>query len=96
MAKLEDLKQNMTVKGVLPNGLVTVINVDWIGDFSINLTYRDSEGNLGNELLYRDRETTIEIMDEGAPWTYNGDGAMFRLVSEAYRIKLAYIFDPYL
>jgi SNF2 family DNA or RNA helicase len=29
-------------------------------------------------------------------WTFDGDGAMLRLVSEAHRIRLAYLFDPLL
>lgn len=28
------------------------------------------------------------------PWSFDGDGALFRLVSEATRIRLAYLFDP--
>ena len=31
-----------------------------------------------------------------APWSFDGDGGMLRLVSEGYRIRLAYLFDPYL
>jgi SNF2 family DNA or RNA helicase len=30
------------------------------------------------------------------PWSFDGDGDLFRLVSEAKRIDLAYLFDPYL
>lgn len=29
------------------------------------------------------------------PWTFQADSRLFKLVSEAYRIKLAYLFDPY-
>lgn len=32
----------------------------------------------------------------GGPPRFDGDGALFRLVSEAYRIRLAYLFDPML
>ncbi len=46
--------------------------------------------------LYRDREPTLEIASVGRPWSFDGDGALFRLVSEAYRIRLAYLFDPLL
>jgi len=30
------------------------------------------------------------------PWTFDSDGGLFRLASEAYRIHLAHLFDPYL
>src|SRR5438094_9590540 len=32
----------------------------------------------------------------GRPWGFDSDGEMFRLVSEAKRISLGYLFDPYL
>jgi superfamily II DNA or RNA helicase len=84
------------VKGILPDGLVTVVDVKWHGSAVVELTYKEASGRLGNELLYRDREPTIEIVSKGRPWSFDGDGAMLRLVSEAYRIRLAYLFDPLL
>lgn len=51
---------------------------------------------MGSELLYRDREATLEIAQAGRPWSFDADGAMLRLVSETYRIRLAHLFDPYL
>ncbi len=96
MAQLEQLTRGATVKGILPDVLVTVVDVEWHGDSAITLTYRDATGRLGNEILFRDREPTIEIATVGLPWSFNGDGALLRLVSEAYRIHLAYLFDPLL
>ena len=29
-------------------------------------------------------------------WSFDGDGALFRLVSKAHRIRLAHLFDPVL
>jgi len=33
---------------------------------------------------------------KGRPWSFDGDGSLFRLVSEAHRIRLAHLFDPVL
>jgi SNF2 family DNA or RNA helicase len=96
MAKLEEIKRGATVKGVLPDGFVTVVDVSWIGSVAIELTYKDSKGRLANELIYRDRESEIEILESGKPWSFDGDPDLFRLVSEAHRIRLAYLFDPLL
>src|SRR5436309_2400667 len=96
MAKLEELTRGATVKGILPDALITVVDVQWHGDMAITLTYRDAAGRLGNEILYRDREPSIEIATVGRPWSFDGDGSLLRLVSEAYRIHLAYLFDPLL
>ena len=96
MARLEDLTRSASVKGVLPNGTVTVVDVAWHGSNVVELTYKDSAGRLGSELLYRDREPTLEVLDVGRAWSFESDGSLFRLVSEAYRIRLAYLFDPVL
>jgi SNF2 family DNA or RNA helicase len=96
MSRLEDLTKGTSVKGVLPDALVTVVDAKWISAGVVELTYKDAAGHLGNELLYRDREPTLEVVTAGRPWSFDGDGAMFRLVSEAHRIGLAYLFDPLL
>jgi SNF2 family DNA or RNA helicase len=93
MARLEDLKRGATVKGVLPDALVTVVDVQWHGSTVAELIYKDAAGRLGSELLYRDREPSLEIVTTGRPWSFDGDGALFRLASEAYRIRLAHLFD---
>ncbi len=96
MARLEELTRGAAVKGVLPEAVVTVVDVKWHGDAVIELTYKDSAGRLGSELLYRDREPTLSIVTAGRPWSFDGDGGLLRLVSEALRIRLAYLFDPHL
>jgi len=96
MAQLEELKRGATVKGILPDGFITVVDVSWIGSGAIELTYKDSKGKLGHELIYRDREGDLEILESGKPWSFDGDSDLFRLVSEAHRIRLAYLFDPLL
>ncbi|MBE3599137.1 MAG: DEAD/DEAH box helicase family protein, partial [Limnochordaceae bacterium] len=96
MIRLEDLQPHAAVRGVLPDGPVTVVNVQWYGSEALELTYKDSAGRVGNVLLYRHDEPRLEIVEQGRPWSFDGDGALFRLVSEAYRIRLAHLFDPVL
>lgn len=96
MAILEDITRGVAVKGILPNSLATISDVRWIGTVAIEVTYKDSSGRLGNELLYRDREPTLEVVESGSPWSFDGDPELFRLLSEANRIRLAYLFDPLL
>ena len=94
--KLEDLQANAAVRGVLADGFVTVVSVQWFGSEALELTYKTPAGKVANELLYRDDEPRIEIVEVGRPWSFDGDGALFRLVSEAQRIRLAHLFDPVL
>jgi SNF2 family DNA or RNA helicase len=96
MSKLEDLRPNAWVRGILPNCLVTVVSTQWFGSEALELTYKDPTGKLANELLYRHDEPRIEVAEQGRPWSFDGDGNQFRLVSEAHRIRLAHLFDPVL
>lgn len=94
MAKLEYLQPNAAVRGILHDALVTVVNVQWFGSEAIELTYKDPGGRVGSQLLYRHDEPRLEVVERGRPWSFDGDGAFFRLVSEAHRIRLAHLFDP--
>jgi len=96
MIRLEDLQPNAAVRGVLPDCLVTVVNVQWFGSEALELTYKTSAGKVANELLYRHDEPRLDLVEQGRPWSFDGDGALFRLVSEAHRIRLAHLFDPVL
>lgn len=96
MSKLEDLRPNAAVRGILTDCLVTVVSVQWYGSTALDLTYKTPEGKLANELLYCHDENRIEVVEQGRPWSFDGDGGLFRLVSEAHRIRLAHMFDPVL
>jgi len=94
--RLEELQPNAAVRGILPDQLVTVVSVQWFGTQALELTYKGPTGRVANELLYRPDEPRLEIVEQGRPWSFDGDGRMFRLVSEAHRIRLAHLFDPVL
>src|SRR5215813_1550195 len=96
MSQLEDLQPYAAVRGILPESLVSVVNVQWFGSDALELTYKTATGKVANELLYRHDEPRIEVVEVGRPWGFDGDGALFRLVSEAQRIRLAHLFDPVL
>jgi len=96
MMKLEELLPNAAVRGIIPDALVTVVNVQWFGSEALELTYKTPTGKVANELLYRHDEPRLELVEQGRPWSFDGDGALFRLVSEAQRIRLAHLFDPVL
>ena len=96
MATLEDLRPNAAVRGILPDAQVTVVTTQWFGSDALELTYKDPAGRVGNVLLYRHDEPRLEVVEQGRPWSFDGDGALFRLVAEANRIRLAHLFDPVL
>lgn len=96
MARLEELKHGSAVKGLLADRIAKVVQIEWFGDQAAKITYEDSAGGVGNRLVYRTDEPTLEVVQAGRTWSFDGDGALLRLVSEAYRIRLAYLFDPYI
>ena len=95
MARLEDLTTGTRLTGLAASGSATVESARWIGDQALKVIYRDGEGQLSERLLYRDDEPSLELVEMGRPWSFDGDGGLLRLVSEAYRINLAWLFDPY-
>lgn len=73
MSRLEDVQPNAFVRGILPDCLVTVVGVQWHGSDVLELTYKDSAGKVGNELLYRHDEARIEVAEHGRPWSFEGE-----------------------
>jgi superfamily II DNA or RNA helicase len=95
-ARLEDIKNGATVRGVASAQAVQIVSVDWIGDQAINVVFRDHNGTVAETVLYRDDEHRLDVEQSGRPWSFDADGGLLRLVTEANRIKLAHYFDPYL
>ena len=93
--KLEDLQANAAVRGILSDGLVTVVSVQWFGSEALELTYKTPE---------RSPMSFCTVMTNPGSRSSRpaGHGAstemahLFRLVSEAQRIRLAHLFDPVL
>lgn len=52
--RLEDFQPLSTVRGVHPDGAVTVVSVQWFGSEALDITCKTATGTVANELLYRD------------------------------------------
>jgi superfamily II DNA or RNA helicase len=97
MARLEELTRGAVVRGVLGDRKVKVVDVAWHGSTAVTLTYTDDlTGRADQELLYRDDERRLAVEQEAWAWSMDANGQLFRLASEAKRISLAYLFDPFL
>jgi len=86
--RLEDLVAGMRVSGVLPSGDVSVIAVHPYGDGALEVTYKDGDGEVGQQILYRADEAKLAAAATAGP-SFDGDGAAFRLAAEALRIRMA-------
>ncbi|RMH20847.1 MAG: DUF2075 domain-containing protein, partial [Acidobacteria bacterium] len=94
--RLEDLKTGTRIRGIRGDAVVTVQGVRWFGDEAVEVIFEDGDGRLDRQLVYRHGEPALELVAAGRSWSFDGDGELLRLVSEAYRIRLAWLFDPYL
>ncbi len=65
------------------------------GADALNLVFR-VDGRVGERLVYRGEETSFQFVEAGRAYAFDADGGLLRLASEAYRIRLAHLFDPYL
>ena len=59
--RLEDLRppEQRHPRRVHPDGLVTVVSVQWFGSAALELTYKTPAGTVANELLYRHDEARL-------------------------------------
>lgn len=96
MANLEEMTVGSNLIGLAGNTPVNVISVKWYGSAAIEITYTDGKGQLANQIVYREDEARISLLEKSLPWSFDANADAMRLASEAYRIHLAHIFDPYL
>jgi superfamily II DNA or RNA helicase len=93
--KLEHLQKGTRVRGLAAEGIATVKSVEFHGSNAMEVIFADSKGALHNRIVTREDEPSLEGVEASRPWSFDGDGDVFRLVSEARRIQLAWLFDPY-
>ena len=96
MAQLENITVGANVIGIAGNTPVSIVAVKWHGTNAITVTFRNIAGNVAEQILYREDEERLIVADGKLPWSFDADANLLRLSSEAYRIRLAHIFDPYL
>src|SRR5262245_51719075 len=96
MVSLEQLRRGIQVRGIRSQQSVSLIDVEWHGASAVEVVFRLADGQLGSQLLYRENEAALEIVEAERLWAFDVDGAVLRLASEAYRIHLAHLFDPVL
>lgn len=90
----QDVAVGKRLAGVIADGDVTVVAIEVHGETSATLTYRTGGGQLGERILTLDDLTGISEVAERR-WTFDADGAAFRLASEARRMKWAHLADPF-
>lgn len=96
LISLDELIVGARVEGLQRSGYVTLKGIEQIGEDTVNVFYVDQTGNLGSQLLYRSDESRLSIVEETTLPPLDADANTFKLAAEAYRIRLAYLYDPLL
>ena len=95
MLVLENIVAGARIRGLAGPAAVDVVRVEWVGSDAINVIYR-AGGTPAEVVLFRDDEARLELLQPTRAFSFDGDGEAFRIASEAQRIRLAHLFDPYL
>jgi superfamily II DNA or RNA helicase len=94
-ARLEELTPDAVVRGLVPGESVTIVAARASGTQSAVVAYRTKDGQVDELVVYRDQEPDLDLVDSTRrQWSFSADAKLFRLVAEARRIRLAYLFDP--
>ena len=94
MLKLEQIAKDAQLDGLVPGEVVRVINIDEIGPNARLIAYRNAQGKLDEQTIFRSDEHRLTLATAGRAWAFDADPAGFKLALEAYRISLAHLFDP--
>ncbi|ABK99487.1 helicase-related protein [Pelobacter propionicus] len=93
MLKLEEIRKNAAVNGIEPGQTVRIVTTEPVGTDALTVYYKTSDGRVLERMLFRTDELQLSITKAGRPWSFDADGADFKIATEAYRINLAYLFD---
>ena len=85
MMQLENLKPGISLVGIEPTLIATVVAVVPIGEGAVQLLYKTPEGTIKDRLLGRVDEANISLATVERPWAFDGNGEDFKLAVEAGR-----------
>ncbi len=96
MLQPEDIRVGARVTGLDHDGPVTLLHVERLGEDTFEVTFRTSDGRLGQRLLFAGDLPGLSLAEQGRRFALDAPGAEFQLALEALRMRLAWLFDPYL
>ena len=93
---LRDIKQGIRIRGLCTGEDVSVISTVPFDSGAMTVIYQKSDGPLGQRLVYPADAECMSNVSEQERFDFSANPEIFKLVAEAQRIKLAYLFDPYI
>jgi hypothetical protein len=68
-ARLEDLKPDAQVRSLVGREAVPIITAQMLGE-AAQVVYRDGQGTIDTQILFRDKEAELEIVSGGRRWRW--------------------------
>lgn len=65
--KLEDIKKDAQIRGIQGDEVVRIVQVEPIGENALTIYYKDSQGRLAEQMLFRSDEPRLELAQAGRP-----------------------------
>jgi hypothetical protein len=93
--ELGSLQPGGRVIGLDPSGPAEIVSISRFGTDAINVVFRVN-GKVSERLVFRDEASSLKVEQAGRRFGFDADGNLVKLASEALRIRLAHLFDPYL
>ena len=94
---LSQIQMGSRLLGVVPGAVVEVVAPPtWHQQESVTIIYREEQGGLGSKMFYANQADELELASQELSWSFVADSDEMKLASEAMRIHLAHLFDPYL
>jgi len=94
MVRLEEIVPGSRVRGIASRDFVEILAARSFGPDAVEVTYKGN-GTVDQTVLYRSSEVELELASPTRRFAFDGDGHLLRLASEALRIRLAHLFDPF-
>ncbi|MCK9524214.1 MAG: DEAD/DEAH box helicase, partial [Proteobacteria bacterium] len=95
MVMLEDLEQGSLIRNLVHDQVVEIIQARQKGSSAVEITYKDAQGFVHQQIVLDFPSNALELVERSNNWSFDADADRFILTSEAYRIHLAHLFDPY-
>ena len=89
--KIDSLKKGDRIRGLVSDKISEIISVEPQANRQAYQVIYRTDGKIDERLIPSDQELYNTSL-----WTFDADPKEFKIASEAYRIQLAHLFDPYI
>lgn len=90
----EQLQAGCQIEGLVPGHVVQLVAAIPAGSDSVTVIYRLPDGGIREQMVFKSNLPSLRLAVQGRSWVFDSSADEFKLVLEAYRIDLAFLFDP--